>query len=513
MDLQRNVPAYVSPRDLSRFSPFHLGPMLVDPPTRKISRRGREVILEPRVMQVLVALSLQPGEVLSRDDLIALCWDGVIVGDNAISRVVFHLRQALADVAGDAVQLETITKVGFRIVIVDGVTAPSYDLGQLHSQGTIKRRTVIIGGGLIAAAAGIGAWSVMRHPSIDPRAIKLAEEADLLMKSGLPGTTRQATRNLERAVEIAPNYADGWGYLALMYRHALHGFSEGEQANFPRMVNSAAGRALAIDPDQPDAKLALALKRPFLGRWADAERDLRNVVRDHPDHWYAQGQLGLLLMDVGRANEAVPHRKRTVAIDAKIPVAWSFLALAHLMADQIHEADAALDKAFSIWPNHPALWFARYRVLIETDRPAEAAAFAMNPRAKPDGFPLHLVSLMREVAELLENPVVSAQERLVLGIVAKMAVPDTAETFAPILALLGRNDLALEAAKAYLRGGRVGPHLWPAPGAFAVRMSALLFYPSMLALRHKPEYLELLRACGLEAFWRKSGSQPDFRRS
>ena len=43
-------------------------------------------MLDPRVMQVLVALTGAAGKVLSRDDLIALCWDGRIVGDNAINR-------------------------------------------------------------------------------------------------------------------------------------------------------------------------------------------------------------------------------------------------------------------------------------------------------------------------------------------------------------------------------------------------------------------------------------------
>lgn len=67
-------------------------------------------------MQVLVTLAGAGGKVLSRDDLIEHCWDGRIVGDNAINRVISRLRHVLAELTGDAVRLETISKVGFRLI-------------------------------------------------------------------------------------------------------------------------------------------------------------------------------------------------------------------------------------------------------------------------------------------------------------------------------------------------------------------------------------------------------------
>ena len=115
---------FLSPRhaahDLSRAEGFALGPLAVDPPSRRVNAGARSEMLEPRVMRVLVALGAAGGKVLSRDDLIELCWDGTIVGDNAINRVISHLRHVLADLGGDAVKLETITKVGFRLVF-DGM--------------------------------------------------------------------------------------------------------------------------------------------------------------------------------------------------------------------------------------------------------------------------------------------------------------------------------------------------------------------------------------------------------
>jgi DNA-binding response OmpR family regulator len=80
---------------LARSAAFSLGPLTIDPSTRQITDDGRSQTVEPRVMRVLVALGEKPGQVLSRDELIELCWDGQLVTDNAVTRVISLLRHAL----------------------------------------------------------------------------------------------------------------------------------------------------------------------------------------------------------------------------------------------------------------------------------------------------------------------------------------------------------------------------------------------------------------------------------
>ena len=81
----RPWPSRAAAQDLSKAERFALAGLTVDPPTRRIIAGDREELVEPRVMRVLVALDLARGKVLSRDDLIELCWDGLIVGDNVQS--------------------------------------------------------------------------------------------------------------------------------------------------------------------------------------------------------------------------------------------------------------------------------------------------------------------------------------------------------------------------------------------------------------------------------------------
>jgi DNA-binding winged helix-turn-helix (wHTH) protein/tetratricopeptide (TPR) repeat protein len=95
---------------------FVVGPVEVEPSARRIrSGEGRERVLQPLAMRVLAALAEAGGETCSRDDLLAKCWGRTIVGDDAIHRIISNLRRDLAAVAGDAVGIETIAKVGYRL--------------------------------------------------------------------------------------------------------------------------------------------------------------------------------------------------------------------------------------------------------------------------------------------------------------------------------------------------------------------------------------------------------------
>jgi DNA-binding winged helix-turn-helix (wHTH) protein/tetratricopeptide (TPR) repeat protein len=97
---------------------LRLGALTIDPPRRRLVHDdGREAFLEPRVMQVLVAFARAPGAILSREDLIASCWEGRFVSDDAVNRVMSRLRRVSQEIGKDSLRLETITKVGFRLIL------------------------------------------------------------------------------------------------------------------------------------------------------------------------------------------------------------------------------------------------------------------------------------------------------------------------------------------------------------------------------------------------------------
>src|SRR5262245_34137283 len=93
----RLMPDALPPIDLAHEDEFTLGALIVRPSERIVVVGGQEEVLEPRVMQVLVALGRRAGKVTSRDDLVALCWGGRAVGEDAIQRPVARARKLGAE--------------------------------------------------------------------------------------------------------------------------------------------------------------------------------------------------------------------------------------------------------------------------------------------------------------------------------------------------------------------------------------------------------------------------------
>ena len=103
--------------DLAHASAFRLATLVIEPGLRQVvDADGGSETLEPRVMQVLVALAMANGAIVSRDDLVRRCWEGRIVGDDSINRVIGRLRRLAEEKGQGAFHIETITKVGYRLI-------------------------------------------------------------------------------------------------------------------------------------------------------------------------------------------------------------------------------------------------------------------------------------------------------------------------------------------------------------------------------------------------------------
>ena len=101
---------------------FPLGALQVSPSAREVMRASWTEGLEPRVMQVLVVLHQARGAVVPRDMLIARCWGGRIVGDDAINRAIGRLRRLAKADHGASFVIETIPRVGYRLRILDAAS-------------------------------------------------------------------------------------------------------------------------------------------------------------------------------------------------------------------------------------------------------------------------------------------------------------------------------------------------------------------------------------------------------
>jgi len=95
---------------------LQVGDWTIEPALNQLSAAGKTVKLEPKAMSVLMYLADRPGQVVSREALLAAGWPGVVVGDGSLTQVVIKLRKALGDVPEKPAYIQTISKGGYRLV-------------------------------------------------------------------------------------------------------------------------------------------------------------------------------------------------------------------------------------------------------------------------------------------------------------------------------------------------------------------------------------------------------------
>lgn len=103
-------------RALATHSRFRVGAMLVQPDRLVVSVDGKDTELEPRMMEVLVALAEHAGEVVSSEQLLIEVWRGTFYGDNPVHKAIAYLRKVFGDDLKSPRYIETIRKRGYRLI-------------------------------------------------------------------------------------------------------------------------------------------------------------------------------------------------------------------------------------------------------------------------------------------------------------------------------------------------------------------------------------------------------------
>ena len=466
-------------------------------------------------MQVFVALAREDGGIVTRDELILRCWGGRIVGDDAIHRAIFRLRQVASEIGRGSFTVETITKVGYRLVPVS--TGPSPDARPSAADATARpsRRGLIMGtAAAIVGASGAGLlWQRPWNHRPDPEALDLVRRGDQAQRASRPDQTRQAVAYFERAVRVDPEYGAAWGALALAYTHGLDGFSEAQLTSLPGRIRSAAARALELEPDNADAQLALACITPYFRNWSRMEPELRRIRDRYPNHWLANGRLAILYYQVGRLTDGVTLHLGVIEREPMIPGPYAFAATALSMLGRIQDADALLKEAADRWPANPLIWFARFDHLLFSGRPGSASALVMDPEARPSGMgdaqTGPLLRLARAAEHRRSDDVVSA-----ISDVTRMAQADARSitSAAPLFALFDRPDLTFASLDRYLLDR--GPFGTSSPiGPYTRRYTDFLFSTPMASVRGDARFRNLAASVGLDAYWNSLGHRPPYARN
>jgi TolB-like protein/tetratricopeptide (TPR) repeat protein len=147
---------------------FDLGGLRVSPARREVRMDEERRELEPKVLQVLVALATAESEVVPRDRLIEQCWDGRIVGDDALNRCIVALRHLAKEYSPEPFTIETVPRVGYSLIDL-GRARPRADSGSLRNRVAVAALLL-----LLVVGTGLGiAWSRFGRSAAAPASIAL----------------------------------------------------------------------------------------------------------------------------------------------------------------------------------------------------------------------------------------------------------------------------------------------------------------------------------------------------
>ncbi len=167
MDKLTNAVPSVGRIDLAREPDFVLGCLRVRPSRLELVGGGGERrSLQPRVMQVLVALAYTECEVVSQKELISRCWSGLSVSEDAIGRCIGQLRRLAETWPAPPFAIETIPGVGYRLESLSGgASAGAVEGPRTPSARPGRRWAWVVAAIVLVTAVTIATWRLVGGPA------------------------------------------------------------------------------------------------------------------------------------------------------------------------------------------------------------------------------------------------------------------------------------------------------------------------------------------------------------
>lgn len=150
------------PQPANQSGIVRFGPFEVDLVKAELRKHGLRLRIQEQPFQVLTALLEHPGEVVSREELVRRLWpNGTFVDfDRGLNAAVTRLRRTLSDSAESPRYVETVSRQGYRLLMLAEPLLPTETQSQEINRGT---RRLLIYGALLALLSVAGLVLALRR--------------------------------------------------------------------------------------------------------------------------------------------------------------------------------------------------------------------------------------------------------------------------------------------------------------------------------------------------------------
>jgi DNA-binding winged helix-turn-helix (wHTH) protein/TolB-like protein/Tfp pilus assembly protein PilF len=538
---------------------LRIGEWRADPAANELSRGAETVRVEPKAMEVLMLLAARPGRLVSREELFAAVWRGMVVGDEALTQCIIKLRRALGDNARAASYIETISKRGYRLIAPVAADEPAPPPASAVAPSRRRIATAALAGALALLAAGT-AYVLASGAGFlaDPEAAVHEPRAAALTVSVLPfeplggdgehvylarGIGNDLITELSRlpGVRLIASTGRPTSQSAPSARYVVTGsvqrLSETLRINI-YLVDRESGRQLWAERYERPFSDLFAVQDEMLrklgellpGKLAQAARERAARRHTHSLEAYdlfLRAQARFLVRQAGDNEAARELYRKALVADPKFARAYAGLAMTHAMEHRLAPAPdpAALARALElaetarlIDPNLPEVHWALGFVHAQSRRHEQAIASLQKAielnRSYADAYafmggiytyvgqPARSVALLRTAMRL--NPEAGYLYYLLLGR-AYLFEKDAEQALLNLREAAARNPADVETrlylAAAMVAGGDLGSAEWEGQqirsldAGFSVR-GWLDAYP-LTSTPHRDMLSELLAQTGL----------------
>jgi DNA-binding winged helix-turn-helix (wHTH) protein/TolB-like protein/Tfp pilus assembly protein PilF len=337
-------------------SGLRIGEWWADPSTNELRRAGDRLRIEPKAMEVLMALAGRAGEAVSREALLAEVWPGVVVGDEALTQSIIKLRRALGDNPRKPAYIETIAKRGYRLIApLGGEPAP------LPAR---PRRWAWAAAAAAVAALVLGTllWKTEPAPSVPPvadaltvtvlpfEALGLGQEHDYLAR-GI-GSDLMTDLSRLRGLEVISPSA---GRAPKLARYVVSGSVQRDGAGLRinvRLADARSGEQLWTQRfERPfgdlfaiQSEISRSVVEHLPAQIGEAERRAlakRYTLSPQAYDYFLRGQALFLVRRTQDNQEARALFGRALELDPKFARAYAALAMTYAMDYRYQTSPAA----------------------------------------------------------------------------------------------------------------------------------------------------------------------------
>ncbi len=365
---------------------YQFGPFLLDVPRLRLFDRGERVALGPKVVETLLALIEQPGEVVSKNALLDRIWPDEDVNEASLAQNIHVLRREFRKRWGVAA-IDTVPGRGYSfsgaVRRVDHV-----ELAPERARYRVSRRLLLRSVAAVAATVlavvTVTVAIVHAHQSSERTASdRQAARLDAIGRYYWDLRTRTAVarsmRYFTQAIDTDPQ--DSQGYAGLALANAVtgyQGYGPGSSLVYIARARAFARKAIELDPNSSDAYAVLgatessrarlqraialdpksAIAREWYGTFLLEHGDIRGSYRElrraselDPLSVAVVVDLSNAAYLLGRYPEAISYARQALELSPKLEAAYEVLGVAYEQEGEAAEAIDAFRQIAQICPS------------------------------------------------------------------------------------------------------------------------------------------------------------------